>query len=220
MPHINVKAIIAKLKAHRFWAMGLLSLVLLLAGYLGAGPGGSGALAASMLLDPLSVFAERSPGLRGAGALAQTKLAYARARPARGPGAPSAPSERVLSNVRSRPAMPAAPLELGSERPLSIGAPLLDLPVLPDNALSLPLLGSIPGGSGGSGPVGFPAIGSTGGVPGGSVTPPSAVPAVPEPATWLSMFVGFFFIGFAVRSQRRREVRTRVACLAATAKKR
>lgn len=118
-----------------------------------------------MLVDPLSVFAERSPRLRGTGALAQTKLAYVRIRRSRRAGSPSPPSESVLSNVRSRPAMPLVSLELGSERSLSIGAPPLELAALPDNALSFPALVLFPGSIGSSGPVGFASGGETGGLP-------------------------------------------------------
>jgi len=102
-----------------------------LSGYKVSGAGAGGAFAASMLVDPLPVFAERSPGLRGTGALAQTKPAHARIRRSPGAGALPGPSEQVFSKVRSRPVVPLVALELGSERPLSIGPLPLELAALP-----------------------------------------------------------------------------------------
>lgn len=141
------------------------------------------------LLDPLSLFAGRSPGERE-GALLPTKLAKA------------GPEERVLSEVRDRdPGIgdpPAAPPASG---------------LLPDAALpGAPAEGALPGGGdpGGSfAPFGLP-FGPPGGpgdsfVPGGPGGPPFVPPptgpvsAVPEPGTWAVLILGFFAVGWAMR---------------------
>ena len=61
----------------------------------------------------------------------------------------------------------------------------------------------IGGGSGGSSGGG---VGGGGGGAAGEV--PVIVPAIPEPATWLMMIVGFFFIAATARSKRRRGIST------------
>jgi len=154
------------------------------------------------LLDPLSLFAGRSPGERE-GALLPTKLAKA------------GPEERVLSEVRDR-------------TPDAGGAPPPDSGLLPDAALpgsraadglpggpppgdfapfgvpfgnpGGPGDGFIPGGPGG------PSAPSGPGGPGGPGVPPTGpVSGVPEPGTWAVMILGFFAVGWAAR--RRRQLR-------------
>lgn len=147
------------------------------------------------LLDPMSLFAGRSPGER-AGALLPTKLAKA------------GPEERVLSQVRDRdPGIgdPAAPPDSG---------------LLPDAGLpGAPGEGALPGGPAGEpfapfgapfGGVGDPPGGFIPGGPGGSGIPggpPGGTPppgggiasGVPEPGTWAVMILGFFAVGWAMR---------------------
>ncbi len=137
------------------------------------------------LLDPLSLFAGRSPGERE-GALLPTKLAKA------------GPEERVLSEVRDRdPGVGAAPPDPG---------------LLPDAALpGSRLADGLPGGPAGGftpfglpfSPPGGPGDGFIPGGPGGPpfVPPPTNPPVsgVPEPGTWVVLILGFFAVGWAMR---------------------
>jgi hypothetical protein len=155
------------------------------------------------LADPLSLFAARSPGERGAGALLSTK-----------PGL--GPAERVLSEVRDRD--PAA----GDAPPAADPLTPADVAALSDG---IPGAGGLPGGTGGAG--GAPAFASPffapfapgGGDPGdpglvgspppggppGIIPPPpgGGISAVPEPATWAMMILGFFGAGAALRRRTR-----------------
>jgi len=177
------------------------------------------------LKDPLSLFAERSPGGRGAGALLSTK-----------PGKQAAlmdpgPEERVLSQVRDRdPDFGGLPALPGLDDPAFAPDPGVD---------GLPGGGGFPGGGGGGGGPGgggFPGGGGgpfagpfspqfipggggpPGGGPPGSDPPGSGPPgtdppggggippvtsAVPEPATWAVMILGFFAVGAAARRRGR-----------------
>ncbi|SEN61252.1 PEP-CTERM protein-sorting domain-containing protein [Sphingomonas gellani] len=64
-----------------------------------------------------------------------------------------------------------------------------------------------PGGGGGTTPGGPGGGGVTPGGPGGGgLTPPGSVGAVPEPATWLTMILGFGVIGAVMRRARRRDL--------------
>jgi len=151
------------------------------------------------LADPLSLFAERSPGERGGGALLSTK--------------PGGPHERVLSEVRDRD--PPA----GNPPPLAVTPD--DLAALPGGA---PGAGGVPGDPagdplgnnffapsfpGGGGPAFLPA--SLGGPPSGPppngpippVIDPPGAGAVPEPATWAMLILGFFVVGTALRRRER-----------------
>lgn len=163
----------------------------------------SGIIAA--LEDPLSLFADRSPGGRGSGPLLSTK-----------PGL--GPEERVLSQVREREAPLGDPPAAGD--PLSPVTPE-DIAALPNG---LPGSGDPPGAGGdpGFGPAFFspsfpnalsdpPTIPGGGGPPGSSPPglsdplPPTlpGVAAVPEPATWAMMILGFFGVGVALRRRAR-----------------
>ncbi|HXS07044.1 MAG TPA: PEPxxWA-CTERM sorting domain-containing protein [Rhizomicrobium sp.] len=152
------------------------------------------------LADPLSLFAERSPGERGGGALLSTK--------------PGGPHERVLSEVRDRDPPAGDPPELAITPE--------DLAALPGGA---PGAGGAPGDpagdplgnnffapsipSGGGGPPFLPA--SFGAPPGGPppngpippVIDPPGAGAVPEPATWAMLLLGFFAVGVALRRRER-----------------
>lgn len=174
-------------------------------------PMGGQAIAAA-LADPLSVFSARSPGGRAPGALTQTK-------PARSKGAQRPvelaevfPSERVLSNIRTRQPDEFAPADLPDALfigpvagPVGGGAvPGIDTlaPVLPTGVGSVPIftpggIGPIVPGGGGGGGTGEPP----------TTTPveptPPVTPSVPEPTTWLMMIAGFFAVGLGLRSRRR-----------------
>ena len=77
-----------------------------------------------------------------------------------------------------------------------------------------PISGFVPsaptGGSGGSpgsgGNGGGLSPNGPGGSGGGGLAPPGAVGAVPEPATWLTMIIGFGVIGGVMRRARRRDL--------------
>jgi hypothetical protein len=141
------------------------------------------------LLDPLSLFAGRSPGERGEGALLSTKPGHG-------------PEERVLSTVRDRDPVGAAP-------------PAEDPGFLPDSALpGAPAENALPASSVAGdqfAPFGVPFSGSGdpggGFIPGGGsrLLPPSGPPdppltsGIPEPATWAMMILGFFAVGWAMR---------------------
>jgi hypothetical protein len=150
----------------------------------------------AMLADPLALIAERSPGERGSGPLLSTK-----------PGI--APSERVLSEVRDRdPGLGDAPADAFA-------------PVTPEDLAEIPSGlpgdGGLPGGGGApGGPGGFspffapftPGGGDPGdpgivGFPPITPPPPGGVGAVPEPATWAMMILGFFAVGAALRRRTR-----------------
>lgn len=155
------------------------------------GPGR--AAVAMFFADPLAIFAARSPGERGKNALFQTKRAYSRPRKHNGDVASNVPSERVLTNVRSRP-----PVTPQADLPFHL-PPIFSGPFVPGEGnptvpgFDLPFTGPSFGGGNGPG-------GGGSGVGGGS---PPATPAVPEPATWAMMLVGFFSIGAALRNRPR-----------------
>ena len=157
------------------------------------------AFVAAALADPLSVLAGRSPGERRAGALAQSKPVAAK------------PTERVLSNIRTRPPLVAPGKKTNSLVPTGIAPGLIDLSPVAGGVVgaAAPLSPVINGGGGGgvgfiAGP-GFVTGGSAGSGPGTSPTPdaPDVVTVVPEPQTWFMMIAGFFFIASALRSRRR-----------------
>jgi hypothetical protein len=198
---------VADLKPRWVWVSGTLVLVTLSAGYLAFGASAGGAIVGSALANPLSLFAQRSPGVRGAGILAQTKLAYTnRKLPAHHSGV-RVPGERVLSGTRSRPRAAPAASEPSIGGPLSSGVPVLGLQESPRDALVSPVSFAPTPGIGGAGVTGLVGGGGTGGVPGGNGTPPETVTAVPEPSTWLMMIAGFFLAGVSLRSRRREKAR-------------
>ncbi len=169
---------------------------------LGAGISAASAAVTAALADPLSMFTDRSPGGRGAGALTQTK----------------GPRERVATNVRHRPpaAKPATPAErvltsLRERPPIIADVPELPFgatpPYVPSTAINNPPTGPGPFISP---PIIIPPLtnggGSSGGG-GGCCTPPVIPPVnppggVPEPATWAMMIIGFFSVGAAMRRRR------------------
>ena len=164
---------------------------------------------ADALRDPASIFGQRSPGGRGAGAMFQTKpdRAASAAREV-SPG----PSERVLSNVHER-VPPAAGGGPGVSAPSAAIAVPLETPGF---------VAAGPGGAGlGGAPSGGSSSGGVGAIPGGfgpelplpgggsflvPVPPGNRLPiisAVPEPETWQTMILGVFAIGLALRRRGR-----------------
>lgn len=164
------------------------------------------------LMDPLSLFADRSPGERRPGALLPTK---------------SGPRERVLSTVRDR-AAPADPPG-GTDGPVfsalppafetnpdfppggpyagppAYGPPFSNTPFLYPGPPpgGLPPEGTPPGGTppGTTPPGGTPSGGGPPGTPTEppTTTPPGTIP-IPEPATWPMMILGL--IGMIMRARR------------------
>lgn len=172
----------------------------------------------AVLKDPLTLFAERSPGGRAEGALLPTKP----------------PRERVLSTIRERDPTGTLP---GVDDPVVAGVPETAGPggPAPEERVLSGERDGFPGGGGGA-PGGFaPFGGAPGGLipenfvtpgdpgtpggpgdpgpgdpgPGGPDNPglpgpppglldPGGAP-VPEPATWAMMLLGFFAIGTAIR---------------------
>ncbi len=176
---------------------------------LSAGEESRGAIA-DVLRDPLSVLAQRSPGIRGAGAMFQTKPDRVNSLAQR---PHSGPTERVLSNIRKRPLISPAEDVAGLLAALPMDEPGVSFleggdPSLvsgPDVLAANDVGGPIVSGGGAPAPdVGNPALITAPGpisLPEQLESPvPSAdVPAVPEPSTWLTMIIGFFAVGTAIR---------------------
>jgi hypothetical protein len=173
------------------------------------------------LTDPLSLFAARSPGGRGSGALLSTE-------PERTAALSNGPEERVLSEVRDR--APAA-------GPAADGLPGTDNSFLPDNAVfgAGPAMPAADGGYpddndfSGSPITGTPASATApfddyddGPVYTGPLTsllPPGGggglISGVPEPETWAVMVLGMLAAGVALRRRRPGQSgAARVACRA------
>ena len=209
-------------------------------------------LAALHLPDPLAMLSARSPGVRDAGAMFQTKPRKA-PRLAHSPRSPLIPRERVLTNVRERqpggwepnfvdfpapplgfapPNIPLIPTALG---PFPPGGPSGFTPLFPPSS-STPGGPLVPGGPGGFNPPppGEPGTsnpnppapppggenppppggenpppGEENPPPPGGENPPPVTPAVPEPATWSMMILGFMMVGGALRRYGRRPTRDR-----------
>lgn len=133
---------------------------------------------------------QRSPGERTAGELANNKHRYAQV------GSRTRPHQRALA--KTRPGLPApfvealttptvefVPVPVPTE---SLFTPLAENAPVPVAVISPPVIGG--GGGGGGGP------------PPNPPTPPTDVPSVPEPATWLTMILGFYLCARALRNRR------------------
>lgn len=165
------------------------------------------ALAASVLRDPAALIAGRSPGDRG-NDLIQSK-------PALRAVESSGPQERVLDEVRTRPAgVPPVPAASAPADTIDIGPTPDDrIPVGLITGSSLPeQIAGVPDGSpllpppplaGGALP---PSTGGGSGG-GGTVPPPAIEPVspVPEPSTWVLLLSGFFAVGVGLRREKRRQ---------------
>lgn len=142
------------------------------------------------LTDPLSFIAERSPGERDDFGLLTTKPQRTAA----------LPEERVLPTERDRDS--GAGLAPAADNPV-----FGEAPGEPESG-ALPGEGSIPGGeaseAGGEEPfINGPLAGPTPGqpllVPTGLEPSATFVAAVPEPATWAMLIIGFLGVGAALR---------------------
>lgn len=162
-------------------------------------------LAAKGGLDAIDAMLDaRSPGFRAPGALTQTK-----ARRVASLKDAFTPKERVLGGERTRdPAVPPAPVY---DDGLVVGPSptvLPDAPAVVGGEALPPAVWMNPGAGGGTPPIifgggGGGGAGGGGGGGGGGETPGGGTPgvgnAVPEPATWASLLIGFFAIGFGLR---------------------
>jgi hypothetical protein len=156
-----------------------------------------------------AMFDARSPGLRAPGALTQTKgrriaslkdafgpkervLGEGRTRPASGENPPAIAYETgvIVGPGPSVTALPPSDVAGGNQEPLPPVAWLS-----PNTGDGAPVIVSGGGGGGGSG-----CCAGGGGGGGGGGTTPGVGSAVPEPATWASLLIGFFAIGFGLRS--------------------
>lgn len=186
-------------------------LVVMLVGEVAIGDKGISAIAAAVR-DPASLFSERSPGVRAPGAKFQTKPGHvpsaysAFADPAKAPVPPSAgtgdpepsafaamtpetPAETIPVPVPLSEAVPPAPLT---------GIPATGFAPVANPFIPVP---GIPGGGGG----GTDPDPTTPTTPTDPTNPPVTPPtgAVPEPATWAMLVLGFFSVGSIMRRQRR-----------------
>ena len=192
-------------------------MLLLPASHLGTAAANGNALVHALIADPMSLLAMRSLGRRGAGALVQSKTAYAQTDTPSGDFLGLSPEPDLPSDAGGFSPMPP----LASE-------PVSDVPPTRDQTSYLPwpafddAPGSnfFPGGFGGSIGNDF-AIGGGGfapSVPGASGLVPAVLPAlvqplapspVPEPGTWLMIVAGFLAVGSSLRSRDRDKVASR-----------
>jgi len=165
---------------------------------------------AGELPDALSLLASRSPG-RASGNLRTSKPRRAAQVPTRAPSRaaslPFVPEERVLAEVRTRSPLFPEPDVGGAP---DIGPALDSPPALFEAPLNdiAPSPAPSPGGYFGFTPqisfIDIPPVPPTQPpiAPSLPPVPPTIVPMVPEPATWVSMMLGFFALGAALRRRR------------------
>lgn len=158
------------------------------------------------------LIADRSPGLRTRADMNKGKPRMAAVAPDR--------TARALPRVRDARAATDAPIAAPAEETLAPFAVADTAPGVIVPAGGVPGAGSVPGAVGG--PILFspvPGPGIIGGGPVGGVilprpeptptptpTPPVVVPPpapVPEPASWATMLLGFFAVGWALRRRTR-----------------
>jgi len=156
--------------------------------------------------DPASILADRSPGDRDPGALFQTKPVANMAIPEE-PNAPQAnllePSPlpaiedvpRAFSAIAPPPPdeIPQVAGAVPVAQPVSIpvGSASSASPIVPFQQVPLPFFGP-------------PVIQQVGPAPPGTDVPIGSIPAAPEPASWMTMLIGFFGLGSMLRRYRRK----------------
>ena len=157
------------------------------------------------------LLSDRSPGKRTSATLTKTKAAKARelarnlAPHQRALARNLVPQQRALPKVQpAKPNPSFGEVLLGQPPATLIAAAPAALQVLPPIALAgtSPAIGGIfipPAGGGGGGGGGGPGPVAEVPPPTTVVTPPANIPAVPEPATWMMLLIGFFGCGLMVR---------------------
>lgn len=158
--------------------------------------------------DLMSLLNARSPGARTGGAVTT-----------KGPRVAMARTSRVLPLTQAPIARQSTVLPAGVPAAPFAAAPLAAL--APTPAASVPLLATAPSlaaapvigsGIGAAALLPLPlaavliAPGGGGGGGGGFIAAPDTAPAIPEPATWLMMIVGFGLLGAWLRRRRRFEL--------------
>jgi hypothetical protein len=149
----------------------------------------------AVLKNPLSLFADRSPGGRGSGPLHLTK---------------AGPHERVLASIRERnPAAANTPVLESSPNTAAGPGTIMPVTDVSPEAFSRPLnLGPVPFTPiYYDTPIGYPGTPGSpdsppGDTPPGGDTPP--ITATPEPATWTLMLFGLFAVAGAVHLRQRK----------------
>lgn len=149
----------------------------------------------SLLRDPSSLLAARSPGERGEGAMYSTKGARKVASGTPGTGSPKdAPPANAVGG--GTPGLPSNPSAFGAIPTDSVP----DGFVTPVGGPGGPVIGtdSTPGTAPLAPVPGVP-------LPGPNVSPPTppVVTPVPEPGTWAMLIIGFFMTGMAIRRAKR-----------------
>lgn len=154
--------------------------------------------------DVMSMLGARSPGARVEGAMTTKGPRMALARTSRVLPVSQGPAPRqsaVLPISAPAPKLPAV-AALGTPAPIA-ATPLLG---------SAPVFAAAPAAIGGGGlgaaallpiPVAAALLVPGGGGGGGPISVPDTTPAIPEPATWLMMIMGFGFLGMWLRQRRR-----------------
>ena len=202
-----------KPKLLRNWPLAFVVMLSLPAGHVGTAAANGKAAIQALIADPMSLLAMRSSGRRGAGTLAQSKVAYA----------PTVTPPSNFLDLSPEPDFPPDGRRFPLARPFA-SEPVSDVPATRDQ-MSVPSLpgsdvapgaGFSPGGLGGSDADNF-AIGGGGLAPSVSgasgllpaaqaaLAPPLVPSAVPEPGTWLMVVGGFLAVGSALRSRHRSE---------------
>lgn len=174
-----------------------LSTALAVASFTGTDLAGAAVARATSIADLMD---GRSPGARTEAQLTKTKSHRVLAE--RLP-APPAVVPQNLAELIAPPIADIVPLDLPKAPAMLFAAPAPS----PGAIFFSPPGGAIPGGGGGGVP------GGGGGVPGGgggsppgsppSSPPLTSPPAVPEPGTWMTMLMGFAFIGWSLRRHRK-----------------
>lgn len=206
----------SKPETFRIWPLAIVVMLLLPAGHVETAAAIGNTQAPAMIADPMSILAMRSSGRRGAGALAQSKMAYAPTETPPGDFLGLSPELALPSDGGGfAPEPPLAPEPVSDMQPTRNEMSSMSPPGFDDS----PGFGYFEGGFG-SNFGDYIAIGGAGFAPGvprassASGLTPAALPLlvqppvpspVPEPGAWLMMVAGFVAVGSALRSRHRSE---------------
>jgi hypothetical protein len=144
--------------------------------------------AATRARNFMDLIDQRSPGARTEGQLTKTKGRHHVLAEHSLPAPVRLPAN--LAEAIAPPELALIPVNLG---------PLPNVDFLKPPSLG-PIFAPPPGGGGGCCGGGGGGPGGPGGPPASPpIGPPPGIPAVPEPGTWLTMLLGFGFIGWSIR---------------------